>query len=339
MNRRSFIQCGSLSIGSALASFFTAGGMIANARNSRDELPRCRVVPRPDDQASFHIGKRVPVKWHYSSQYPRPFFYPFNGPSGSPLTRMGHPGAPNHDHHRSIWLAHHNLEGNDFWSDRTDTQIRQKRWLVYQDNDDEALMAVSLGWFAANGQELIEQELVSAIRPGPRGETFLELQSTFTPTSGSVTFGKTNFGFLAVRVAKYLSEHFGGGTLTNSHGQKGEPAIFGKRAKWMDYSGPVPKGDVEGISYFDHPDNPNFPSYWHVREDGWMGASVCMDQARTVSQEKPLRLRYLLHAHHGSCDPERAEQIANDFAQSPGHEVVNAEVKHRQFQIQEQQGD
>src|SRR5438874_232420 len=79
-------------------------------------------------------------------------------------------------------------------------------------------------------------------------------------------FGKTNFGFLAVRVAKNLSEHFGGGVLTNSEGAKSEPAIFGKQAKWMDYSGPVPNGHTEGITYFDHPTNP--PSLLLARPRG-----------------------------------------------------------------------
>ena len=43
----------------------------------------------------------------------------------------------------------------------------------------------------------------------------MELQSIFSPLSESLEFGKTNFGFLAVRVAKSISEHFGGGKLTN----------------------------------------------------------------------------------------------------------------------------
>ncbi|MCH8219541.1 MAG: PmoA family protein [Planctomycetes bacterium] len=47
--------------------------------------------------------------------------------------------------------------------------------------------------------------------------------------------------------------------------------------EWMDYFGPIAVGEgpdrkpaVEGVTYFDHPANPRFPSYWHVREDGWI---------------------------------------------------------------------
>lgn len=254
-------------------------------------FPRCRVVPLDGHQAAFEIGGTERLRWHFGPQYPRPFFYPLLGPSGTPLTRMGHPGAPNHDHHRSIWFAHHKVLGIDFWSDGGEARIRQKHWLVYEDGDDEAVMAVALGWYDGHDpRELLEQEVIAAVRPGPDGETFLELQSTFRPRGESLEFGQTNFGFLAVRVAKIISEHFGGGRLTNSEGQTGEPAIFGQRAKWMDYSGPVPGGDadgngiVEGVTYFDHPSSPTHPSHWHVREDGWMGASLCMHEPRVTTR-------------------------------------------------------
>ncbi|MFP6902652.1 MAG: DUF6807 family protein, partial [Verrucomicrobiia bacterium] len=64
------------------------------------EFPLCQIVPLPDNQASLQIDGVERTRWHFDAKYPRPFFYPFNGPSGETLTRMGHPGAPNHDHHR-----------------------------------------------------------------------------------------------------------------------------------------------------------------------------------------------------------------------------------------------
>src|SRR5207247_10605851 len=109
-------------------------------------IPRCQVVPLPDDQVSFEIDGRERLRWHFGSRYPRPFFYPLIGPSGAPLTRMGHPGDAGHDHHRSIWLAHNQVAGQDFWADTSKTRIRQKRWLAYQDADSEAALAVLIGW-------------------------------------------------------------------------------------------------------------------------------------------------------------------------------------------------
>lgn len=298
-------------------------------------IPRCQVVPLADHQVSFQVEGNERLRWHFGPSYPRPFFFPLVGPSGSSLTRMGHPGAPDHDHHRSIWFAHAKVLGIDFWSDRTPARVRQKQWLHYHDSDDEAIMAVLLGWYDGHDpKELLEQELVAGLRPGPEGETFLELQATFRPRAESLEFGKTNFGFLAVRVAKSLSVHFGGGDITSSENAKGESAIFGKPARWMDYSGPVPRGGTEGITYFDHPSNPGHPAHWHVREDGWMGASVCLQGPVATTLKQPLVLRYLLHAHRGPVTPERAERAAKEFGASPPWKVTRATVKHQNFVIE-----
>ena len=124
------------------------------------ETPRCEVIPLPSSQTSFHIDGREVTRWHFGPQATRPFFYPLVGPeSGSSLTRIGHPGAPDHDHHRSVWFAHAKLLGMDFWSDQGDTFIRQQQWLAYEEGDEQTAMAVKLGWFDGhNPQPLLDHE-------------------------------------------------------------------------------------------------------------------------------------------------------------------------------------
>jgi hypothetical protein len=307
------------------------------------ELSRCEVVPLANHQVAFRIDGVEQTRWHFGREYPRPFFFPFNGPSGNSLTRMGHPGAPNHDHHRSIWLAHNDVNGFNFWSDQTDARIRQTSWQCYSDGNQEGIMAATIGWFDDAGKQLMHQEIVAALIPHHHREHALELQLTMRPASGSeaVQLGKTNFGFLAVRVSKAISAHFGGGQLTNSEGQKGEERIFGKNARWMDYSGPVAVGTgagrktvTEGITYFDHPDNPRYPTPWHVREDGWMGASFNMHAEFSINHDRPLVLRYLLHGHRGAYDQARARAAHASFAKRPGFIVSESSKKHEQFSVQ-----
>ncbi len=62
---------------------------------------------------------------------------------------------------------------------------------------------------------------------------------TRVPVAEQIKLGKTNFGVLGVRVAKSISAHFGGGQISSSEGCRGEAAIFGQFASWIDYSGPV----------------------------------------------------------------------------------------------------
>lgn len=292
-------------------------------------LPRCTLLPLPEHQVSFQIDGAERLRWHFGPQYPRPFFYPIVGPgSGLSLTRMGHPGDPGHDHHRSVWFAHEKASGVNFWGDNTTARIRQKQWVAYQDGD-EAVMAVRLGWSDGHDpKDLLEQDVFAALIPGPDRETLLEIQTSFRPVADQLEFGKTNFGFLAVRVAKAISAFFGGGTLTNSGGAVGEPAIFGKPATWVDYSGEQPGGHKEGITYFDHPTNGGHPTAWHVREDGWMGASACFAGPRMTTRNEPLTLRYLLHAHRGPLDAKRADEVFRAFGKRPPFELVKAPAKH-----------
>ncbi len=319
----------------------------ASALSAADHKPaRCEIIPLPDRQVSFRIDAVEKLRWHFDEKYPRPFFYPFNGPSGETLTRMGHPGAQNHDHHRSVWFAHNKVNGVDFWADPRPNgkfgRIRQKLWLAYADGDNEAIMATLAGWHDPEGVEIMEQETVAALIPLPNNEHLLELQLTLRPPNkvASTQLEKTNFGFLAVRVAKSISAHFGGGQLHNSEGLVGEPAIFGKTARWMDYSGPITVGTgnerrivTEGVTFFDHPGNPRHPTKWHVREDGWMGASFCMDDGFTITHDKPLKLRYLLHAHSGGHDKAKAAKVFSAFSKRPGFETFKSRRKHRQYDV------
>ncbi len=301
-------------------------------------FPRCQVVPLPGHQVAFEIDGAERSRWHFGREYPRPFLYPLLGPSGSSLTRMGHPGAANHDHHRSVWFAHAKVLGIDFWSDQTPASIRQLEWLAYVDGAEGALMAVTLGWFDGHDPEpLLKQELVLAVRPREPRETLIELQATFVPQAEMFEFQQTNFGFLAVRVARHISAYFGGGQLTDAEGRVGEKAIFGQTAAWMDYSGPAPKNPFvaeEGLTYFNHPTNPRHPVAWHVREDGWMGASVCMHDSLLTTRERPLRLRYMLHAHGGLVDLELARAVAEEFAASPPFRVSKATVPHTMYVVE-----
>ena len=306
------------------------------------EVRRCEVIPVADHQVSFQIEGVEKFCWNFGESYPRPFFYPFRGPSGAMLTRMGHPGAPDHDHHQSIWFANNKVNGLDFWGNNKHTTIRQRQWFAYEDGDDEAIMACVLGWMDPDDNAIMQQELVAAIVPMDDSEHALEIQFTTSPTGSQtkVELEQTNFAFLPVRVAKTISAHFGDGGLSNSEGQLGEKDIFAKSARWMDYSGPVAVGEgpprtstIEGITFFDHPSNRNYPTPWHVRDDGWMGAAVNLEQGITLDKNTSLTLRYLLHAHRGAYDHDKATVVHQAFAERTGFVVSKGTKKNYQYEV------
>lgn len=311
---------------------------------------RCEIIPGANQQFELRIDGVVRTAWNFSSASPRPFLYPLVGPSGQSVTRMGHPGAPDHDHHRSVWFAHHKLEGQDFWSELGGTTIRQKQWYALEDGDQAARMACQLIWTGKDEQALMLQDLSMEFRPLADDELAIEIQSTFFPADGreSVRLEQTNFGLLAVRVSKSISEVFGVGELTSDDGEIGEPQLFGKPHRWVDYSGasavypPVDSENQtakwldEGVTYFDHPSNPGFPNAWHVRADGWMCASPCFNNAITCTAAKPLKLRYLLHVHGGGYDKGVAESMFAEFSNSPAMIIKKSSRSHVRYEIQRQ---
>jgi hypothetical protein len=261
-------------------------------------VPRMQVIPMPYDQASFQRNGVEITRYHFGPGLHRPFLLPIIGPSGRSLTRMGHPHDPeSHSHHNSVWISHHDVNGTDFWADRGGGKIRHKRIVEYEDNNEFAYLVAENEWIGKDGRVLLlEIRRISAI-PLPDAEWFLAIDMEFKAMNETVTLGKNPFGMIGVRMAKTIGVHDGGGTIRNSEGAVNEKEVFWKQAKWVDYSGAITNDKREGIALFDHPENPNFPSYFHVRNDGWMGASSTFDGPRDIRPGKPLHLHYGLYIH------------------------------------------
>ena len=261
-------------------------------------VPRMQVIPMPYDQASFQRDGVELTRYHFGPGLHRPFLFPVIGPSGVSLTRMGHPRDPeSHSHHNSVWISHNSVNDIDFWSDRGKGTVRHKRIVELEDSDEYAHLIAENEWVTTEGKVLMLETRRVMVLPLADSEWLLIIDMEFKAKNQAVTLGKTPFGMIGVRMAKTIGVNDGGGTIRNSEGGVDEKEILWKQAKWVDYSGPVTNDKIEGITLFDHPDNPNFPSYFHVRNDGWMGASLTFDAPREIRPDKPLRLRYGLYIH------------------------------------------
>jgi len=282
-------------------------------------IPRVQVIPLPYDQASLECDGRELTRSHFGSGLVRPFWYPIVGPDGQTLTRMGHPHAPDsHRHHYSVWISHNKVNGVDFWADGTGAKIVCRQVLQYEDGDDEASMLSLNAWQDKHGKTQLLERRRTAVRPwpvassGPPGKgrpeavgewlmvVDLQLES---PGAEPVVLEQTPFGMIGVRMAKTIGVHDGGGRILNSVGQVNESQVFRKPARWVDYSGPVAQRGRDvisaGITLMDHPENPGHPTPFHVRDDGWMGASLTLRGPLKIVPGHPLRLRYGLWVHRG----------------------------------------
>ena len=281
--------------------------------------PAVQATPLPDHQVALeHDGKEI-TRLHFAPSLKRPFLFPVNGPSGKTLTRMGHPQDPvGHSHHNSVWLSHAKVNDVDFWGDAGKGRIVHQRLERLTDRETDASATTYHLWIDETNQKplLGERRRITLI-PRDGGGALLLIDAQFEAKT-DVVFGKTPFGFLGVRMAKTIGVRDGGGTIRNSAGDSDEKGVFWKPAKWVDYAGPTSRDAkrIEGITIFDHPKNPNHPSVFHVRDDGWMGASFSFADPVKLPAGQTLRLRYGLYIHEGLTPPATIEAAWSDFAKN-----------------------
>jgi hypothetical protein len=279
-------------------------------------VPAWQILPLPEDQASVEYRGRAIARYYFAKDLYRPFLYPLVGPSGRSLTRMGHPRDPNgHSHHNSFWVSHHDVGGVAFWNDAKSStgRIVHQRVNRYEETDDEAVIDVQNHWIdsASGGRVVLDERRVMRFRSQDGGQWLLVLDVTLAAPKQAVTLGKTNFGILGVRMGKTIGVNDGGGMIRNSQGAVNEPQVHERVARWVDYSGPITADKREGITLLDHPQNPNHPTVFHVRNDGWMGAALTFAAPRTIEPGQPLTVRYGLWIHAGV---PTAAQIDEQFA-------------------------
>ena len=288
-------------------------------------VPHMQVLPMPHAISSFQVDGKELTASHYNTADMRPFWYPIMTSKGVCLTRMGHPHDPvTHSHHNSVWLAHSNVNGIDFWGDHAKEQGRivTQRVDRYEDTDEASVMQMTNHWVRAsdNAVQLIETRRCEVRPLDGMKSWFMIIDAEFAaPKDMTSTFGTSFFGLVAVRVAKTIGSKDGGGRILNSEGQINEEQIFRKPARWCDYSGRI-TNDADGfagITLMNHPSNPQNPTAFHVRSDGWMGACLTPESTIDVTDTKKLRVRYGLWVHDSIMTQAQSEAQWKAFTELP----------------------
>jgi hypothetical protein len=236
-------------------------------------------ITQQADRLRIEINGQLFTEYFYKA-VPRPYFYPLIGPGGAPMTRnwpMKTTPDEEHDHphHRSLWFAHGEVNGYDFWSEAKDFgKIVHQGFGEIKSAKEVGVIQSTNQWVAANGTVICTDErTVRFHAPGPADDRMIDFEITLRAPESDVTLGDTKEGTLAIRLAETmrLKGKVGHGHIVNSEGIR-DDATWGKRADWCDYYGPV-EGNTVGIAIFDHPRNPRHPTWWHVRDYGLFAAN------------------------------------------------------------------
>ena len=127
---------------------------------------------------------------------------------------------------------------------------------------------------------LRERKRLTFIAAG-EGQVLMDYDVTLHAGEKDVTFKDNKDGGLGIRVAstmkvralaRHLKDSPSFGAIQNSRGDK-DDAAWGKRAEWVDCSGPDASGRKVGVAMFDHPGNLRAPTGWHARYYGLLTAN------------------------------------------------------------------
>lgn len=288
---------------------------------------------RKDDTVEFSIGGLPFTTYNFGKQWARPFFYPVLGPDGVQITRnypmvQGVPGETmDHPHHKSIWVAHGDVNGVDNWSEEKDhgRQV-SKRLKELVDGPVVAVLRQDLEWVSCRGKAVVDEEREVRIYAVPPTERVMDITVAFKARHGKVVFGDTKEGGIcSVRVATSMDGNRGG-RIENSYGATTEAECWGRPAPWCDYSGPV-GGKIVGIAIFDTPGNLRYPTYWHVRDYGLMtanpfGISYFKPGSGergdyTLESRGELVFRYRIFMHLGDANQGRVRDKYHDYINPP----------------------
>ncbi len=257
-------------------------------------FPRIQCIQEPGDRAKITLDDAHVLTLHFSEEYPRPFIYPLLTPSGINVLAYGHSvDLVGHSHHRGMFVAHGLIQSQGCWSDTTNPCVHQK--LLKLDSGTETGTIASLNHWLIDAEPVLEE-----IREWTLDNNFrLALRLEFAALNRDILLGRTNFGFLALRVARTIGVAAGGGCITDSEGRKNEEEVKDQSALWCDYSGPVSPERWAGITIHDDPGNPHSPTGWMCRNDGWFSPAFNMEKEYRIKKGESLVLKYQIIPHDG----------------------------------------
>jgi len=272
----------------------------------------------------FSEGSKPITSLHYAEKWDKPFLYPLRTAKGQIVSR-GWPVEPrpgeqeDHAWHRGIFWGHGDISKHDFWRE----QGRQKTSILVPKSEPKLNAngcAIELDMRTPSGASLgtVHQTFAFQLK----AELIIDARIAIHANQNQpLLFGDTDDGGFAFRLSDEFRQDRGA-ILLNSDGLQTTEKIWGKPARWVDYSAAV-NGAPCGVAIFDHPGNLGHPTRWHAR-----GYSLCsanpfglrsftkdksQDGSYTLAAGKTLEFRYRVLIHEGMGDLAALDKAWSQF--------------------------
>lgn len=315
------------------------------------------VKEKNENKINIFIGQKPFASFFYPDTLEKPVLCPIYAANGTMITRGFplHPlaGEPtDHPHHVGLWLNYENVNGLDFWNNsfampeekkylygwiRTDTIIKTE-------NGTKGVLSYHANWTNQKKNILLE-ETTRFEFSGTSHQRIID-RITVLKADSDILFKDAKDGMLGLRVAHELQipstvdqkftddkgnvtivkkseDKIANGNYLTSEGKKGDSA-WSTRGVWCKMYGKMGSDSVS-VAIFDHPTNPNYPTFWHARGYGLFAANPLGEKIFTNGKsEKNLHLKkgesvrffYRIVIDEGKSTPsaEVLNKMAKEFA-------------------------
>ncbi len=332
-----------------LASFSTAAAQ-------KPEAVRV-VLNAKARKVDVFVGQQLFTTFLYPDSLEKPVLYPLRAASGTVVTRgfplNPRPGDPtDHPHHIGLWFNYENVNGLDFWNNSYAIPKEKKKdygWIrtdriLSTSSGPIGLLVYHANWTNQQNQVLLEETTRFEFSGTARSRTIDRV--TTLKAVQPVTFTDAKDGLLGLRLAHELqipndqdqkftdskgivtvvkggTDHVPNGTYLTSAGKRGNDA-WSTRGVWCKAYGKM-GADSVSVAIIDHPQNPNYPTFWHARGYGLFAANPLGEKVFTNGksaknlQLKPgeavtFRYRILLDEGASTLSAKQLNAAAADFA-------------------------
>jgi hypothetical protein len=303
------------------------------------------------------IGGKLFTTFMYPDSLEKPVLYPLTTAQGTMVTRgfplNPKPGDPtDHPHHIGLWFNFENLNGLDFWNNSYAIAADKKAQYGWIRTDKitevksgkTGILAYHANW-TNQAKEVILEENTRFEFSGSANQRIIERITTLKADQDAA-FTDAKDGMLGLRLAHELqilttkdekftdskgivtlvkggSDKIPTGNYLTSEGKTGD-AAWGTRGVWCKVYGKIGTDSVS-IAIIDHPQNINYPTYWHARGYGLFAANPLGERIftngasaknLTLKKGKSVTFKYRVVITNGTQTPSpmQLSTLAASFA-------------------------
>ena len=315
--------------------------------------PKVRIEKRDGEEAlDVFIEDVLFTAYHYSNDAKKPYLWPVMSEGQLTVTRdwpmkdevevVGRSKekdiefckekAKDHPHHKSLWVAYGELNDVDCWAEGDNSGFQHSGEVTWGSGDAYGWIRAANVWRDKDHQPVINETREYRFFATPEKARLLDTFVTLSADYGDVHFGDTKEGgIVAVRMRPELSNKWA--KITNALGDEGEFKAWGKPSPWCDYSGDLEGYGYRGLAVFDHPTNFRYPTCWHVRNYGLMGANcfgysyfsekdynkglIPENGEYDLAKGEKLEWHHRVYVHSGDAEKAAVADRFADFATPP----------------------